>query len=114
MIQAGESLPFVTEAPQDFVAVQARPYQLDCDLLAELAVRAHRQKDCAHTTLSNSPHELVDPEAMATHGVVCFHAFGQCRLSQRKGLEKAGAGFVTRSQRQFHFPSQRTVSDAGT
>src|SRR5207245_11439690 len=98
MIQAGESLPFVTEAPQDFVAVQARPYQLDGDLLAELAIGAHRQKDCAHTTLSNSPHELVDPEAMATYGVFCFHAFGHRCLSQRRRLEKAGAGFVARSQ----------------
>ena len=53
------------EATQDFVAVQARAYQLDGHLLSEFAVRAHRQIHAGHTTLPHPPYDRNERQTLA-------------------------------------------------
>jgi hypothetical protein len=74
------------EATQDFVAVQARAYQLDGHLLAEFAVRAHRQIHAGHTPMPHPPYELVHSQPTPGHDVF-FPAWGGGYQYSRLGFE---------------------------
>ncbi len=72
MIEASQRLPLCSEPAQHLVGVRSWRYQLDSDLLAEFAIRALGQEHRGHAALSHAPHQLVDIQLAAGHGIVVF------------------------------------------
>jgi hypothetical protein len=65
MVQIGQNLPFVTEAPQDVFGAEAGIHELDGNALSILTVRAVRQAHGSHSPLADLSQDLIRPDMPA-------------------------------------------------
>src|SRR5262245_48404834 len=65
MLQPCQDLALAQKPLVDFAAERTSPYQLECDLLLELAVGSIGQEDAAHAALTDLADQPVWSDAIA-------------------------------------------------
>src|SRR5215469_18451937 len=67
MVQVCESLPFVAEPTQQFMAIESRLDQFDGHLFLVLIISARRQKHNSHAAVPNPSYYFVGSQATTGH-----------------------------------------------
>src|SRR5215469_4519491 len=88
MVQVCESLPFLAESTQQFMAIESRLDQLDGHLFLILIVSAYRKENRSHAAMRNPPYHSVGSEPTTGHRLYYLRAgSGRGKCGARFGIK---------------------------
>jgi hypothetical protein len=113
MVEAGEDLPLLHEAPADPLRVDSLAQQLQRDALLELAVAPLGDPDLAHAPAPEKRDENVRPDRLARRAVGLVARIPRKRGQPRRvlggaGLEE-GAGRAVGGEQLAHEAGERGI-----
>jgi hypothetical protein len=124
VVERGENLPLLPEAPEDEVCVHPALDELDGDALLELVVGANREVDRAHAAAPKLPHDAIRADAPPDEGrgLLLKTRVGGSEVitggglaaddARDRGLFDKGAGLLVRADELLDLSAQLRVRRA--